>query len=182
MRSLFFNSIFLLVLISPSCFVQTVRQTFVPKEGKLLIIGQQKDAVEDYIKNVAMVPGGFMVYTSIQHMEGLDEPADQGAGINHAQYYVDHYPNTVIQLALYMVGAQDEVLKGRYDQNISKLAAWMRAAERPIYFRIGYEFDLPANGYNPATYQRVYRYIVDKLRSCFISFWESNGRDKKMQS
>jgi hypothetical protein len=152
-------------LISNSCFAQLVPHPFIPKEGRLLIIGQQKDTIDAYIKAIGIVPGGVMVYTSIQKMDGLDKPADYGAGIHYAQDYLNHYHPIVIQLALYMVGALDDTLKGRYDDHILKLAKWMKAVKCPIYFRIGYEFDFPQNSYDPQKYQQVYRYIVDHLRA-----------------
>jgi len=154
-----------IALFFNSCVTHADTHSFIPKVGKLLIIGQQKDAIDGYIKNIGVVPGGFMFYTSIQLMQALDGPADNGGGVIYAQYYVDHYHDTVIQLALYMVGALDDTLNGRYDANILKLAKWMKSVKRLIYFRIGYEFDLPANGYDPKKYQRAYRYIVDHLRS-----------------
>jgi hypothetical protein len=68
-----------------------------------------------------------------------------------------------------MVGALDDTLAGRYDDNILKLAQWMKKVGCPIYFRIGYEFDLPENGYAPSKYKKVYRYIVDRLRAQGVS-------------
>jgi len=165
MNGLFFATILLGTLISTCHLAQAANPPFIPKEGKLLIIGQQKDSIEGYIQNIGIVPGGLMFYTSIQNMDGLDRPANHGAGILYAQYFINRYPNTVIQLALYMVGALDNTLNGKYDQNILKLANWMKSVNRPIYFRIGYEFDLPDNGYDPVKYQQAYRYIVDHLRS-----------------
>lgn len=162
---IFFKAVIFWVLMSNFYLAQAASPPFIPQGGKLLIIGQQKDTIEGYLKNIGIVPGGFMFYTSIQNMNGLVKPANYGAGINFAQYYVDRYPNTVIQLALYMVGALDQILEGRYDKNIVKLANWMKSVKRPIYFRIGYEFDLPDNGYDPQRYQQAYRYIVDHLRA-----------------
>ncbi len=165
MIKLICNSIVLLAFLSNFFPAYAATAPFIPQGGKLLIIGQQKDTIDGYIKNVGIVPGGFMVYTSIQNMDGLDKPANYGSGVMFARYYVDHYPNTVIQLALYMVGALDKTLAGKYDKNITKLANWMKSVKRPIYFRIGYEFDLPQNGYDPQKYQDAYRYVVDHLRA-----------------
>ncbi|MBF0483088.1 MAG: hypothetical protein HQL25_00115 [Candidatus Omnitrophica bacterium] len=165
MLSTWYQIVIFLVFIPQLCFAQVVSHPFIPREGKLLIIGQQKDAIEEYVKSTKVIPGGFMVYTSIQIMDALDRPGNHGAGIQHAQYYIKRYPDTVIQLGLYMVGAVDKILTGMYDDNILKLAKWMKKAQRPIYFRIGYEFDLPDNRYDPKKYQQAYRYIVDRLRN-----------------
>ena len=154
----------ILLLMSGLSFAQGSSQPFVPMEGRMMIIGQQKDAIDGYIANTGMVPGGFMAYTSIQDMDGLDEPADHASGINHAQYFVDSYPHAAIQLGLYLKGALDDILAGQYDGNIIKLANWMKNTGSPIYLRIGYEFDLPDNGYDPLKYKEAYRYIVEHLR------------------
>jgi len=161
----FLVSFFISLLMPVHCFAQSSQAPFIPTHDRLIIIGQQQDAIDAYISNTGLVPGGFMIYTSIQNMEGLDQPADHGAGIINAQYYIHSYPHAAIQLALYMVGAIDDTLQGKYDDNILKLAKWMKNTDCPIYFRIGYEFDLPQNGYDPKEYQQVYRYIVDHLRA-----------------
>jgi hypothetical protein len=98
-------------------------------------------------------------------MDGLETPADNGAGVHHASNLMLHYPQTALQLGLYMVGALDEVLAGQYDDNIQLLATWLKQLERPVFLRIGYEFDFEDNGYDPKKYQAAYRYIVDQLRA-----------------
>ena len=158
------RTIILWALMSGLCFAQDPSHPFIPQDGRLIIIGQQRDAIDGYIDNIGIVPAGFMTYTSIQNIDGLDEPSDHGSGVNNAQYYVNSYPHSAIQLGLYLVGALDGVLEGRYDANIVKLAQWMKNTGCPVYLRIGYEFDLPGNGYDPQKYQQAYRYIVDRLR------------------
>lgn len=138
---------------------------FVPEKGRLLIIGQQRDVVDDYVKALRMVPAGLMGYTSTQRMEGVLAAADHGAGIQHLQYFVDKYPDTALQIGLYMRKDLDQVLKGHRDENIALLGQWLMGTGRPVYLRIGYEFDLPDNHYDPLQYQAAYRYIVDRLRS-----------------
>ncbi len=165
MEKIFLKAIVLSALVLSFSTAEAAKAPFIPKGGKLLIIGQQKDTIESYINDIGIVPGGLMFYTSIQTMDGLDKPANYGAGIQHAQYFIDSYPHTVIQLGLYMVGALDDTLSGKYDKNILKLADWLKNVGTPVYLRIGYEFDLPENNYDPATYKEVFRYIVDHLRA-----------------
>lgn len=141
------------------------KSKFVPPEGKvLLIIGQSKDSIDAYVADVGMIPGGFMVYTSVQEMDGIYSPVDYGGGVQYFQYLVEQYPNTVIQIGLYMVNALNGVIEGQYDDNIDKLGEWIRKAGRPVYLRIGYEFDGPHNHYGPKKYVKAYRYIVDRLK------------------
>jgi len=63
-----------------------------------------------------------------------------------------------------MNGALQDILDGVYDKNIRKIGEWIKRANRPVYFRIGYEFDLPQNAYEPELYKKVFRYIVDHFK------------------
>jgi len=146
---------------------QTVEEMgkFIPPEGKILfVIGQDRDAIDAYISDVGIVPAGFMGYTSLQDLEGIYAPANPGGGTQHAQYIIERYPNTVIQIGLFMVGKLDGIINGTLDENIYKLGEWIRGVNRPVYLRIGYEFDLPENNYDPKKYVRAYRHIVDRLK------------------
>jgi hypothetical protein len=138
---------------------------FVPPDGKILVFaGQSTDVIDDYVKTTQTVPAGFMVYTSVQQADGLREPADYGGGECHGQYLVDKYPGTALQIGLYMVDALDDVVSGNYDRNIDDIGRWIAATKRPVYLRIGYEFDGPHNHYDPKKYVKAYRYIVNRFR------------------
>ncbi len=142
---------------------------FVPPAGRtLLIVGQDRDTIEEYVEAMGVVPGGFMTYTSIQELKGLSSATNYGSGWEHAQYFVDKYPDSVLQIGLYMVGALKDVSRGVYDENIRKLGEWIKAAKRPVFLRIGYEFDNPTNYYDPEDYKAAYRYLVDKLRAAGV--------------
>ena len=139
---------------------------FVPPQGKILFFaGQNLDSVDDYLKTVGIIPAGFMTYTSVQGVDALTESADMGAGAQFAQYYVNKYPNTALQIGLYMVDVLEETAEGKFDENIDKLAAFIKNSQRPVFLRIGYEFDGPHNHYEPQAYLKAYRYIVDRLRN-----------------
>lgn len=150
-----------ILLFSGTCSAQS---PFIPQHGKLLIIGQQKDAIDEYLRHFD-IPSGFMFYTSIQDVEGLDELADHGAGEMYADYYRKKYPSSVIQLAVYMKGALKDIISGRYDRNIYRLAKWIKRSGKPVYLRLGYEFDWPENNYDPEAYQQAFRYIVKHFRA-----------------
>jgi len=138
---------------------------FEPPDGKtLLLIGQNQESMDTYVKEFKTIPAGFMLYTDLEKCTGLSEPFDCGSGTMYGQHLVDNYPGTVIQIGLYMVDMLDDALAGNYDSSIDRLGRWMAAAKRPIFLRIGYEFDGPHNHYDPQKYVRAYRYIVDRLR------------------
>ena len=110
------------------------------------------------------MPAGVMLYTSIQRLEGLTKPADYGAGIQDGNYLLEKYPQAVVQLGLYLVDALEDVAAGKYDEHIARLGEWIKKADRPVYLRIGYEFDYSQNHYEPKKYMAAFRYIVDYLR------------------
>src|SRR5205814_620405 len=86
------------------------------------------------------------------------------AGVQDAQYFVNLYPDTTLQLALWMVDELDQVNAGALDANIRRLGDWIKQAKRPVYLRIGYEFDYPGNRYDPAKYVQAFRRIVGIFR------------------
>lgn len=142
---------------------------FIPPKGKvLLIIGQHKEAIDTYVKELEHVPAGFIVYTSVQRAEGIYEAFDHGGGVQHLQYAVEKYPNTVIQVGLYMVDVLEAIVRGNYDNNLQKIGTWIKNTNRPVYLRIGYEFDGPHNHYDPKLYIAAYHYIVEIFRKMKI--------------
>lgn len=142
---------------------------FNPPKGKtLLIIGQHKEAIDTYVKELEHIPAGFIVYTSVQRAEGVYEAFDHGGGEQHLQYEVEKYPDTVIQVGLYMVDVLEAIVKGSYDDNLQKIGTWIKNTNRPVYLRIGYEFDGPHNHYDPKLYIKAYRYIVETFRKMKI--------------
>ena len=164
-------------VLSGSALANTI---FAPERGEtIFVVGQDLENINAYTDEFK-TPGGFMFYTSIQVLDGLYEPAeDRGAGIQHANAVIEKYPNTVVQLGLYMVGALEDTVRGVYDANLDKLAGWIKETKRPVYLRIGYEFDLPDNGYEPKAYIAAFQYVVDYLREKGVTnanyVWHSYG-------
>ena len=138
---------------------------FVPLDGRIMVFaGQNNESFEDYVNTTDMLPAGFMIYTSVQSADGLDEPSDYGAGETSAKYLLENCPDTAMQIGLYMVEALDGVYGGQYNENIDKIGSFIKSSKRPVYLRIGYEFDGPHNHYEPSKYIKAYRYIVDRFR------------------
>ena len=153
------------LLIMVPCAAFSASTSFAPPVGKtLLLVGQDRDTIAHYVSKTGNVPGGTMVYTSIQTMDGLEAAVDYGGGPMDGDVLLKSYPNSVIQLGLYMVDGLNNTIVGTYDANLKTLAQWIKKANRPVYLRIGYEFDNPSNHYDPQQYKQAFRYVVDFLR------------------
>ncbi|MBD0401596.1 glycoside hydrolase family 26 protein [Flammeovirga sp. EKP202] len=162
---------------------------FVPSDGeKLLIVGQDLGAVgglsnytDGYVDAFEYYPAGVTSYTNIVNLQGLMSKANYGAGDVNAQQYIDdsNFTNSTIALGLFLVGQETAVIEGTRDYNIRRLANWIKNTNRPVYLRIGYEFDGPHNNYNPSNYVKMYQHIVDvfdeeRVLNCdFV--WQSDG-------
>ena len=144
---------------------------FEPDDGRtLLIVGQDKGEMDEYaaLDGVAD-PAGFMMYTNITTLEGMTA-GYRGVGGNDGgemdfRYWSDNYPDTVMNLALYMAGYLDEINTGTWDGNIDDLADLIKASNKPVFLRIGYEADGPWNGYEPEPFKLAWQRIVDRFRA-----------------
>nr|WAB55569.1 beta-1,3-xylanase [synthetic construct] len=147
----------------------------------LLVIGQDLNSVGEYAKGYAPEPAGVTTYTDIATLDGLCNDADWGAGLINAKKYLEEFPNSALVIGLYMVNMVDGVSSGEYDRQIETLAEFIKEANRPVYLRIGYEFDGDWNSYNPEKYRVAFRYIHEKLRNLagenksFV--WQSASRN-----
>lgn len=141
-----------------------------PADGKiLLIIGQDKAAHDQYIADVGD-PGGLMFYTSVQQLQGISIQIPGFSGNWDFPVSFDVYQNMVVQVGLWMSGTTggeddlDRIDNGLYDANLDQLGNWLRNLARPVFLRVGYEFDNPSFNYNAEKYIRAYRHVVDHLR------------------
>lgn len=142
---------------------------YAPKDGRILVFaGQNNNSFDEYVNTTKIIPAGFMIYTSVQAADGLDEASDYGAGESSGRYLLDKYPGLALQIGLYMVDALDGVVAGDYDKNLDRIGAFIASSKRPVYLRIGYEFDGPHNHYTPSKYIKAYHYIVDRFRNSGI--------------
>ncbi|MEM1415095.1 MAG: glycosyl hydrolase [Myxococcota bacterium] len=145
---------------------------FVPPPGQtLLVLGQTVGGITEHVASFPdePLPGGWAAYWGIPTTNGIREEftAEQGGRQNH-QWIVDTFPNAAIQSGLWMVGTWGvaaDTAAGRYDDVVRSFGAWAKEVARPIYLRIGYEFDGPHNELEPSEYIAAYRRVVDVLRA-----------------
>ena len=102
----------------------------------------------------------------------LKHEADWGAGVSSAWLAANEFKSANLAIGVSLTedavpGGLKKIAKGNYDSEIRHLAAFVRATNRPVYLRIGYEFDGNWNkGYQDhRAYVTAWRRIVDMIRS-----------------
>ena len=137
---------------------------YVPANNHTLVFcGQNNTDSKSFVEINEKTPAGFMIYTSLQNLEALDEDVDYGTGEMSGNFILTNYKKSALQIGLFLVGSLDSVTDGSLDDNIRKLGEWIKKTNVPVFLRIGYEFDLPENNYDPELYKQAFKYIVEKL-------------------
>jgi hypothetical protein len=169
---------------------QVAASKFVPRNGRtLLILGQDLDSVAGYVAGCERcpAPGGVTMYLGFyrlldaasnygglgEDIEGHPAPdADWGAGISSAARAARTYSHSALILGLDISNGERsdglaQIARGEHDDKIRRLGTFCARQSRPIYLRIGYEFDGIWNqGYkNHEQYRAAYRRIVDVMRA-----------------
>lgn len=165
-----------------------ISHPFRPPEGQAyLFAGQEPGHIggmgpsgpsDGYLDNVPVPPSGITLYI------GFGTP-DQTEGFVMNQSVQDYLAlpaldNTILHLSANWVGEgvdeagiiekEEDILNGRQDGFIDWLADWCSAQGRPIFFRLGYEFNRPVLAlFTPERYAPAYRYIVDRMRARNVS-------------
>jgi hypothetical protein len=167
---------------------------FEPKEGEvLLFIGQENDAIGgtsidsngyfDYFQK----PSGFTMYTNM-NLDGVYQKADWGDGPENisAQLADDDFKNCALAIGLSIVNNEIKIANGQQDAAIQKLGEFLLGlGKRPVFLRIGYEFDGSWNNYSKANYITAFRRIKDKLDAQGVKnvayIWQSKGYGSSIQ-
>lgn len=148
-------------------------------EEVLIFIGQDNESVggndrfnDGYIDHIG-TPAGITHYIGLDSLDsngtfpGLDVEADWQAGPMCLKYYLDSpdFADCIIHLSISMVGIEQNVANGDYDEAILHMARFMKTySEHPYMIRIGYEFDGSWNHYEPKPFIAAWKRIVDILR------------------
>lgn len=173
---------------------------FEPVDGKCLVfIGQDLEAVgglDDYTQgytNFFRTPSGVTTYTNLsptnesygfynKGLDGLLFTANWGAGDVHAQRYLEDrtFKNSAMAIGLSMVSHEKRVARGKHDDLIVALGTWIKNADRPIFLRIGYEFDgWDWNHYKKKHYLKAWRRIHTIFGEIGVTnvayVWQSKG-------
>ena len=173
---------------------------FEPKDGKVLVFaGQDSEALggtanykNGYLDHFE-TPAGITLYSNLSSgdqsyayflkgLDGLKTKANWGAGDTCAQYFVDdeRFNNTKLAIGLSMVNHEKNVAKGKHDKLIVELGEWIKSTNRPVFLRIGYEFDgWDWNNYKKKPFLKAWKRIHNifrKIRVENVAFvWQSKG-------
>jgi hypothetical protein len=185
-------TLFLLLIIG-SISLETIfaqRNSYkIPEEKMLLIIGQDMEAIggfmspspKGYVNRISIPPGGVTTYTSLPDLTGINALINYGSGDICAQCIVKNkrFSNAAIVIGIYMVDSEEKIARGLLDHKIRLLGEWIKAqAPRPIFLRIGYEFDGYWNHYQPEWYKKAFVRFVTVLDDIGVknynTVWQSS--------
>ena len=119
-----------------------------------------------------------MISNTDSSLCGLEKKIDYGSGTVDTTSQMALVPNSMLVLGVCIKGALDDIIQRRCDASIDRFGDWIRAQARPVFLRIGYEFDGPWNAYDPELYKLAFKWIVSRLRFLgvqnFVSVWQSS--------
>ncbi len=175
---------------------------FEPADGKvILFVGQDLESIggtdnyKDGYFDFYPAPGGTTQYTDLlpahntfglQHkgLDGLVALANWGDGDENISLTMadTDFKNTCLAIGLDISQGNDSITaSGAHDTLIYKLGKWiMDLGERPVFLRIGYEFDGEAwNHYRKEFYIPAWKRIKHKFDSMGVHnvayVWQSQG-------
>jgi hypothetical protein len=172
---------------------RSVTGTFAPADGKtLLFIGQDSGTIADYAAAVPEHrPVGITLYTGLRAAEpgdtldGIEVDSGDAAGSTSFDESLVQFPDAALAVGLSIHDAPTcesshtgAIAAGEYDESLGQLVAYLAGlAPRPVFLRIGYEFDGPWNCHRPREYVAAFRYIAAALDSVaadnVVTVWQS---------
>jgi hypothetical protein len=180
--------------------IKTNKAKFEPADGTcLFFIGQDMRAIgglegysDGYCDHFG-VPAGITLYTGFakgttsygylqKGNDGIKSVANWGAEDSCVQCYIDakDFEHSMIAIGLSLVGNEDKVANGQHDDLITELGEWIKGIERPVFLRIGYEFDgWDWNDYDKeyylASWKRIHS-MFSKMEVTNVALvWQSKG-------
>ena len=181
----------------------------IPEKDKVLfIIGQDSDTNAEYKAEVLDIdiemprPGGFTIYSPLTFFPGFFETplnslfasGNWGDREHNLSRTLADYPDSAVAIGLNFVdcvtqqplrslagvGDPDVVeLTPIYHDFVDQMVELLKASERQVFLRIGYEFDGPWNCYDPEMYKTTFRFIksrIDALEADNIAtVWQGAG-------
>jgi FRG1-like domain/Glycosyl hydrolase family 26 len=170
----------ILILIVQLSIVLSHAQKFTPPNGqRLSFIGQDIPSVNAYKGSGGFqTPAGVTTYINDAN-NGLRNTVGAANATNNAVQSANENPNSCISIGYYMVNQTNAIAAGQRDAQIRDLANYISEVNRPVFLRIGYEFDGAWNAYNQTSYINAFKRIVDIIRQnpnaakWLVTVWQS---------
>jgi oligosaccharide reducing-end xylanase len=149
-----------------------VNGKFAPETGKaLLLIGQDKTSVDGYFDATVTAPGGVAANIRLQTGDNKD-----------VDYLAGKYPKSALSIGVDLKGVVGDVASGKLDAKIDALLDKLDSYNRPVFVRLGYGFDDPANKYAPDVYVSAWKKFHERIQakgSLNVALvWESTACDE----
>lgn len=134
---------------------RAIEGRFAPITGKaLLMVGPDADAANAYFDKVVSAPGGVNLELTFDSLD-----FDALAAL------AKRYPNSVLSVGLSFSGQVDSILAGEADSQIDSLLAALASYPRPVFLRLGPEFDAAGSGYAPESYVSAWKYVHQRVQA-----------------
>ena len=132
-----------------------VNGKFAPSTGKaLLLVGQDKESVDSYFDATVSAPGGVAGNIDLQL-----------TGVQDIEYLAGKYPKSVLSVGVSLKGMLTDIAEGKADAKIDTLLDALDVYNRPVYLRLGYGFDDPANIYAPDVYVSAWKKFHERIQA-----------------
>ena len=131
---------------------RAIEGKFAPVTGRaLLLVGPDAAGVNAYFDKLVTAPGGVNIELSLQSpdLEALDALAKK-------------YPNSTLSIGLSLTGL---VTEGESDTQLGELLDALAMYPRPVFLRIGPEFDLVAGGPGPDEYVAAWQTLHNEIQA-----------------
>lgn len=139
-----------------------------PKDSVVLHGAGQSDESSFAAYSKALSPSGPML-----SMSYIDLHEDIPNYFTRLRMELARYPDLIIPQIGLSLNAGDAhkhydgaVALGAEDAHLQQLCDGLRSLDRPVFLRVGYEFNGSWNGYVPPTYIAAFRHIAQTLRTC----------------
>jgi oligosaccharide reducing-end xylanase len=135
--------------------IPEVTGKFAPPTGKaLLVVGQDKESIDAYFDATVTAPGGVAVSIDLQ-LNGIED----------LDYLAGKYPKSTLSVGMDLKVSLADIAEGKADDGIDALLDALTAYDRPVFLRLGYGFDDPANGYTPDVYVSAWKRFHERMQA-----------------
>ena len=137
---------------------------FAPPTGHaLLLVGEDAESVDAYFDSTVTAPGGVAVNISLDLQD-----------IEDLNYLAEKYPKSTLSVGVDLKDSINDIAAGSAESKIDALLDMLAAYNRPVFLRLGYEFDDAPDAYASA-WKKFHERIQAKGSTNVALVWQSNS-------